>query len=115
MAEGIIRHLFGDRCEVYSAGTEPSHVNENAIAVMKEIDLDISGHSSKHVDDLSNIEFDLVITVCDNAKESCPTLFGKHDTLHWTFEDPVNKDMDKFREVRDKIFSHFETRLGDYL
>jgi arsenate reductase len=113
MAEGILRHYHGDRFEVMSAGTSPSMVNPIAISVMKEIGIDISGHRSKHVDELKGWTFDYVITVCDNAKESCP--FFPHTTrmLHWSFPDPaaVHGDIDtvlaEFRRVRDMIKEKF--------
>ena len=72
MAEGLLRHDASDRFEVESAGTKPGHVRPEAIAVMKEIGIDLSGHRSKHVDEFAGQSFDYVLTVCDNAKESCP-------------------------------------------
>jgi len=115
MAEGIARHLYGDICDVFSAGTKPSFVNQNAILVMKEINIDISKHTSKSVESLKKKEFNLVITVCDNAKESCPVFLGQHKKLHWSFEDPVGMNLDKFREIRDLIYKKFESELGGYL
>src|SRR3989338_8050610 len=82
MAEGILRHYGKEHLDVYSAGTKPSQVNPIEIQVMKEIGIDISKHRSKHVDELKNILFDTVITVCDNAKESCPIFPGKTTKLH---------------------------------
>ena len=76
MAEGLLRHDAGDRFEVESAGTKPCHVRPEAIAVMKELGIDISGHRSKSVDEFAGRSFDYVLTVCDNAKESCPDLSG---------------------------------------
>ena len=76
MAEGLLRHDAGDRFEVESAGTRPGHVRPEAIAVMKELGIDISGHRSKHVQEFKNQSFDYVLTVCDNAKESCPVFPG---------------------------------------
>src|SRR5579872_7104345 len=72
MAEGLLRHDAGDRFEVESAGTSPGHVRPEAIAVMREIGIDISHHRSKHVDEFRDRPFDLVLTVCDNAKQTCP-------------------------------------------
>lgn len=109
MAEGLLRFHYGDKYEAYSAGTKPSIVNPYAIRVMNELGIDISNHNSKHIDELKNIDFDVVITVCDNAKESCPAYFGKAKKLHWSFEDPAEAKgteeeiMDKFREARDQI------------
>jgi arsenate reductase (thioredoxin) len=79
MAEGLLRHDAGDRFEVESAGTKPSQVRSEAIAVMKEIGIDISGHRSKSVDEFAGRSFDYVLTVCDNAKESCPIFPGHHE------------------------------------
>ena len=81
MAEGLLRHDAGDRFEVESAGTRPGQVRPEAIAVMKEIGIDLSAHRSKHVDEFTNQAFDYVLTVCDNAKESCPTVPG-HGALN---------------------------------
>src|SRR5580704_16963966 len=76
MAEGLLRHEAGDRFEVLSAGTKPTHVSPEAIAVMSEIGIDISAHRSKSVDEFKNQEFESVVTVCDNARESCPVFSG---------------------------------------
>jgi arsenate reductase len=76
MAEGLLRHEAGDQFEVESAGTKPGTVRPEAIAAMGELGIDISGHRSKHVDEFSGQKFDYVITVCDNAKESCPVFWG---------------------------------------
>jgi arsenate reductase (thioredoxin) len=109
MAEGLLRHEAGGRFEVFSAGTKPSHVRPEAIAVMGEIGIDISGHRSKSVEEFSGQEFAYVITVCDNAKESCPIFPGKTERLHWSFEDPAavqgSEDERKatFRRIRDQI------------
>lgn len=118
MAEGLLRHYFGDKYEVFSAGTKPSTVNTNAIKVMAEIGIDISGQKSKSVDEFKNQEFDLVITVCDNAKESCPIFLGKAERLHWSFIDPAeatgNDDeiLKVFREVRNQIKSKITIFFG---
>jgi len=101
MAEGLLRHEAGERFEVFSAGTRPSHVRPEAIAVMKEIGIDISAHRSKSVDEFAGQEFDYVITVCDHANEICPVFPGKTQRLHWPFEDPT--DEASFRKVRDQI------------
>ena len=89
MAEGLLRHDAGDRFEVFSAGTKPSHVRPEAIAAMREVGIDISGHRSKSVDEFTGQQFDYVLTVCDNAKESCPIFPGKTVTIHHNFEDPA--------------------------
>jgi len=77
MAEGLLRHDAGDHFTVESAGTKPSTVRPEAITVMKELGIDITSHRSKHVDEFAGQDFDYVLTVCDNAKESCPVFFGK--------------------------------------
>jgi arsenate reductase (thioredoxin) len=89
MAEGLLRHDAGDRFEVESAGTKPGRVRPEAIAAMKELGIDISGHRSKHVDEFQGQSFDYVLTVCDNAKESCPVFPGHANCIHNAFEDPA--------------------------
>lgn len=109
MAEGLLRHDGGDRYQVFSAGTRPGQVNPLAIQVMQEIGIDISGHRSKSVDEFSGQEFDYVITVCDNARESCPVFPSKTRTIHRSFEDPPAAQGDDakrlavFRRIRDEI------------
>ena len=113
MAEGLLRHDFGDRFEVFSAGTKPSHVRPEAIKAMSELGIDLSGHRSKHVDEFVGQEFSYVITVCDNAKESCPIFPGKTQRIHWSFEDPAGvqgseeERLAAFRKIRDQIREHF--------
>ena len=111
MAEGLLRHEAGDQLEVFSAGTKPSQVRPEAIAVMREIGIDISGHHSKSVDAFKDQEFDTVITVCDNAKESCPVFPGNTQRLHWPFEDPAS--VAAFRKVRDQIHTKIKIYLGE--
>src|SRR5689334_14538422 len=89
MAEGLLRDEASDRFEVHSAGTRPGTVRPEAIDVMKEIGIDISGHRSKSVDEFAGQELDVVITVCDNAKESCPVFPAKTHRMHWPFPDPA--------------------------
>ena len=89
MAEGLLRHDAGERFEVKSAGTKASFVRPEAIAVMRELGIDISGHRSKNVEEFDGQPFDYVITVCDNARETCPVFFGKATNLHRSFEDPA--------------------------
>jgi arsenate reductase len=117
MAEGILRHLAGDRFEVYSAGTKPSVVNPNAIAAMREIGIDISRHHSKHVNECFGKPMDTVVTVCDNAKETCPIFPGVKHQLHWSFEDPAaaegtpEQKLAVFRTIRDQIFRRIKTEF----
>jgi arsenate reductase len=109
MAEGLWRRE-ADRFDVFSAGTKPSRVRPEAIAVMKEIGIDISGHRSKTVDEFAGQEFDYVITVCDHANEICPVFPGKTQRLHWPFEDP--SDEASFRKVRDQIRDRIHSFLN---
>ena len=113
MAEGIVRHLYADQCEVYSAGTHPSFVHPKAIEVMQEIDIDISTHTSQSVDEFKDIIIDIVITVCDNAKDNCPVFLGQvSQRHHWPFNDPAeSENLDDFRVVRDEIFQTFQTKF----
>ncbi len=119
MAEALLRALYGDKYEVFSAGTDPRNLNPFAIAVMEEIGIDISKHRSKNVKEFLGEEFDLVVTVCDQAKESCPFLPGGKKYIHKGFEDPSNfKGDDKevlsaFRKVRDKIKNWIEEAFGE--
>ena len=109
MAEGLLRHIAGDRFDVASAGVSPTHVRPEAITAMRDIGIDISHHNSKSVDTFSRQEFDYVITVCDNAKEQCPIFPGKTKRIHWSFADPAAAEGDDemrlavFRKVRDEI------------
>jgi arsenate reductase len=118
MAEGLLRHDAGKAYEVSSAGTKPSHVRPEAVAVMREVGIDISGHRSKSVDEFAGQDFDYVITVCDNAKESCPFFPAKTKRVHWSIEDPAvavagSKDekLQAFRRVRDDL----KDRLRSFL
>jgi arsenate reductase (thioredoxin) len=109
MAEGLLRHDAGDRFEVFSAGTNPSSVRAEAIAAMRELGIDISGQISKSVDEFAGQSFNYVLTVCDNAKKSCPLFPGKTVTIHHNFEDPAalqgseEERLGVFRRVRDEI------------
>ena len=109
MAEGLFRQAGGDRYEVFSAGTKPSQVRPEAIAAMREMGIDISGHRSKSVDEFAGQEMHLVITVCVNAKESCPVFPGRTQRLHWPFKDPAAvagsevQRLAAFRSIRDQI------------
>jgi len=112
MAEGWGRALLAGKAEVFSAGTNPGAVDPRAIKVMGEAGVDISGHRSKHAAEFKDTAFDLVVTVCDKARESCPVWFGKAEKLHKSFEDPpfLAKDakteeeaLGHYRRVRDEI------------
>jgi arsenate reductase len=110
MAEGLLRHDAGDRFEAESAGTKPGVVRDEAIAAMRELGIDISGNRSKHVDEFAGQRFDYVITVCDNARESCPVFFGEAARLHRDFEDPA--DLEGFRRVRDELRGYLREFAG---
>ena len=105
----MLRREGGDRFEVFSAGTKPSRVRPEAIAVMDDIGIDISSHRSKSVNEFVGVDLDFVITVCDNAKETCPVFPGETRRLHWPFDDPAaveGSDVVKiaaFRRIRDQI------------
>ena len=109
MAEGLLRHHAGNVCEVFSAGTKPTHVRPEAITVMHEVGIDISSHRSKSVDEFAGQNFDYVITVCDNAKESCPVFPAKTKRIHWSIEDPAavrgseEEVSTAFRRARDEL------------
>lgn len=109
IAEGYLRHFAGDRATIYSAGIETHGVNPKAIAVMAEDHIDISKHTSNHVDEYNAIRFDHVITVCDNANEACPFFAGKVERYHENFPDPAKATgtpeavMNEFRRVRELI------------
>jgi arsenate reductase len=114
MAEGLLRQLAAGRFEVFSAGTKPGTVRQEAVAVMKEIGIDISGHRSKHVNEFAGQLFDYVLTVCDNAKESCPVYPVGTKQVHQSFEDPAAvrgseaERMDAFRPVRDQLAAYLK-------
>ncbi len=117
MAEGLLRHLAGDRFEVMSAGTEATHVRPQAIEVMGEIGIDISRQESKTLERYLGEPFDYVITVCDDANEACPVFPGAKSRLHWSFKDPSQatggeeERLEVFRTVRDEILIHIEKEL----
>jgi arsenate reductase len=109
IAEGFIRHYFGKSAHVYSAGIETHGVNPRAIATMAEVGIDISKHTSNHVDEYLDIPFDLILTVCDHAAEQCPVFPSKAHRLHENFPDPAkvqgsNEEIEAaFRSTRDQI------------
>jgi arsenate reductase len=114
MAEGLLRHDAGDRFTVESAGTKPSTVRPEAIAVMKEVGIDITSHRSKHTDGFAGQDFDYVLTVCAKTKESCPVFFGNATRLHHSFNDPAavegseEKRLGAFRKVRDELRAYLK-------
>lgn len=116
MAEGLFRAMGGADYEVFSAGTKPSQVRPEAIAVMREIGIDISAHRSKSVDEFARQHFDYVVTVCDNARDSCPAFPGGGQRVHWSLQDPAavqgteEERGTAFRRVRDQI----QTRVNAF-
>ena len=116
MAEGLLRNLASERFEVFSAGTIASFVRPQAIAVMNEIGIDLSGHRSKSADEFLDDEFDYVITVCDDANQRCPVFAGAAKRLHWSIDDPVisgseSEQFDSFRRARDEL----EARIRKFI
>lgn len=109
MAEGMLRTWGGDRFDAFSAGTEATLVRPEAIAVMSEIGIDISGHQSKTIEPLLGEEFSWLITVCDQAREACPTLPGVEQQTHWSIDDPAavegspEERIGAFRRARDVL------------
>jgi arsenate reductase len=119
MAEGLLDHLYGDRYETFSAGLKPGSIHPYAIDVMAEIGIDISHHRSKSIEEMFDHYFDVVVTVCDRAKEVCPIYPGGSTLLHQDFEDPSSFDgtteevLESFRRVRDQIRSWVEQTFAD--
>ena len=122
MGEGLFRHDGRGAYEVESAGTKPGHVRPEAIAVMKELGLDISGHRSKSVNEFEGQTFDYVVTVCDNARDNCPVFPAGTERIHWSFEDPAavqgteEERLPAFRRMRDqsreRVVQFFQERTG---
>jgi arsenate reductase (thioredoxin) len=117
MAEGLLRHLAGDRFEAMSAGTEATRVRPLAIRAMEEMGIDISGQESKTLNRYLEEPIDYVITVCDDANEACPFFPGARSRLHWSFEDPSKVEgseeqrLEVFRRVRDGIKDRVQADL----
>lgn len=114
MAEGLLRHMGGDRFEVYSAGTHPSRVHPMSIRVMKELGINISTHTSDPLDKYFGHGINYVITLCDNAREFCPTFPGKSKKIHWSIDDPFrswkndHKIIGRYRTTRNEIQGRLE-------
>lgn len=121
IAEGYLRYFADGKAEIYSAGVETHGVNPKAIEVMKEDGIDISGHTSNNINEYKTVDFDLVITVCDNAKERCPFFPSKAQKFHYNFPDPAKavgteeEVMDEFRRVRDMIKEYSERFVKEHL
>ncbi|HJZ49097.1 MAG TPA: arsenate reductase ArsC [Roseiflexaceae bacterium] len=118
MAEGLLRAIAGDHFEVFSAGSKPSIVNGLAMAVMDERGIDIRSHRSKHLNEYLDQPFDYVITVCDNAAETCPLFPGPARRIHWSFPDPAavqgseSERLASFRQVRDALEAQLRAWLA---
>ena len=121
LAEGYLRAFSEGKADVYSAGIETHGVNPKAIQVMKEDGIDISNHTSNHVDEYGHIDFDYVITVCDNAKESCPFFPTKAQKFHHNFPDPAkatgtNEEvLNQFRAVRDQVKAYAKEFVSKHI
>jgi arsenate reductase len=121
IAEGYLRHFANGKADIYSAGVEAHGVNPKAIATMKEDNIDISSHTSNNIDEYRNIDFDFVITVCDNAKERCPFFPSKAKKLHQNFSDPAKATgtdeeiREQFRQVREQIKNYSQQFAADNL
>lgn len=113
MAEGLLRYAAGPGWEVYSAGTKPTRVRTEAIAVMREVGIDISSHRSKSVDEFLGRDFDYVITVCNNARETCPVFPAAAKRIHWSIQDPAA--VEGSEEDRLKAFRLARNELQDRL
>jgi arsenate reductase len=115
MAEGWARHLKSDSIEAFSAGIKPIGLNSRTVKAMAEAGVDISAHRSKYIDDLAGIDFDYVVTVCDNARQQCPVFPGRVKMVHKSFGDPYfaegteSEIIETFRKVRDQIKAFVDT------
>lgn len=121
MGEGLFRAEGGAGLEVFSAGVKPGAVRPEAIAVMREIGIDISAHRSKSVDEFAGLSFDYVVTVCDNARDTCPAYPGGTVRIHWSLEDPAAVEgseperLEAFRRIRDRLRERVRAFLADRL
>lgn len=121
IAEGYLRYFANGKAEIYSAGIETHGVNSRAIETMKADGIDISNHTSNNIDEYRNIDFDYIITVCDNAKENCPYFPSQAKMLHFNFPDPAkatgteNEIKATFEKVRDMIKSYCLSFVKEYL
>lgn len=119
MGEGLFRYEGRGAFDVASAGTKPGHVRPEAIAVMKEIGIDISGHRSKSVTEFEGQAFDYMVTVCDNARDNCPVFPAGTGRIHWSFEDPAALEgseaerLSAFRRIRDQIHERVKAFSAD--
>jgi len=119
MAEGLLRHMAGDKFEVYSAGSHPSRLHPASVAVMAEWGIDIARHTAEPIDDYLETGIDIVITVCDNAQQICPTFPGNVKRIHWGLDDPYHgwgaepEDLLPYREIRDELKDRIKVFLTE--
>jgi arsenate reductase len=119
MAEGLLRHYAGQYFEAFSAGTEPDSLHPLAVRALGELGIDISNQAPKSVDEFLSQDFDSVVTVCDQTKESCPVFPGAASQLHWSFEDPSraqgseHERLEVFRRVRDEIVARIRQFVSE--
>ena len=119
MAEGFLKHFAGERYEAESAGVDPARINPLSIKVMDEVGIDISNQSSKSADEFIGQKFDYVITVCENAKQTCPVFPGEYKSIHWDLEDPAEASGSEeerliiFRKIRDQIKDNVDKFIED--
>ena len=119
MAEGLLRHMAGEKFEVYSAGSHPSRLHPASVAVMAEWNIDITHHTSEPINDYLETGIDIVITVCDNAKQICPTFPGNVKRIHWGLDDPYHgwgaepEDLLPYREIRDELKDRIKVFLTE--
>jgi len=119
MAEGLLRHMAGDKFEVYSAGSHPSRLHPASVAVMAEWGIDIARHTAEPIDDYLETGIDIVITVCDNAQQICPTFPGNVKRIHWGLDDPYHgwgakpEDLLPYREIRDELKGRIKVFLTE--
>ena len=121
MAEGLLRHMAGDKFEVYSAGSHPARLHPASVAVMAEWGIDIARHTADPIDDYLDTGIDITITVCDNAQQSCPTFPGNVEQIHWGLDDPYHswgadpEDLHPYRETRDELKERIEGFLTEQI
>ena len=119
MAEGLLRHMAGNKFKVYSAGSHPSRLHPASVAVMAEWNIDIAHHTSEPINDYLETGIDIVITVCDNAKQICPTFPGNVKRIHWGLDDPYHgggaepEDLLPYREIRDELEDRIKVFLTE--
>ena len=119
MAEGLLRHMAGNKFEVYSAGSHPSRLHPASVAVMAEWGIDIARHTAEPIDVYLDTGIDIAITVCDNAQQSCPTFPGNVEQIHWGLDDPYHgwgaepEDLLPYREIRDELKDRIKVFLTE--